>query len=220
MSILKLAASRVFPGRFVIKGPARARNAIALTFDDGPHPSNTPALLDEFDRAGIKVTFFLIGREVQKHPGITRRIIDAGHQIANHGFAHLNARKVAPGAYLADIEQGHDALEQVAGRRIQRVTRPPYGTLTPATLTGMLLRGHRIVLWSFDSLDYSVRSADMLAERIRTHAFRPGEIVLAHDDYSHTVEAMPRLVASLRDRGHVFRTVSELLPGKRVGADA
>lgn len=211
MSMLKRLAAAALPGRVILRGPHGPGPAIALTFDDGPHPENTPALLDAFESAGIRVTFFLIGQAAEKHPALARRILDAGHQVSNHGYSHLNARKVPTARYVADIERGHDALQQILGTRLERYTRPPYGVLTLPSLAGLLRRGHRLVLWSVDSLDYSVGSAQALLEGVRSRQFEPGDIVLAHDDYAHTVQAMSGILASFKSRRLELKTVSELL---------
>lgn len=210
MSMLKRLAATAFPGRVVLRGPRGPVRAIALTFDDGPHPENTPALLDSFERAGVRVTFFLIGQAAEKHPALARRIVAAGHQIANHGYSHLNARKVPTARYVSDIERGHDALQQVLGTRLERCTRPPYGVLTLPSLAALLRRGHKLVLWSVDSLDYSLDSAQALLQGVLSRSFEPGDIVLAHDDYAHTVEAMDGILRSFKARGLALLTVSEL----------
>jgi peptidoglycan/xylan/chitin deacetylase (PgdA/CDA1 family) len=210
MSILKRLASIALPGRVLMRGSQGPGRAIALTFDDGPHLENTPALLDAFDRAEVRVTFFLIGQAAERHPALTRRILEAGHQVANHGYSHLNARKVPSARYVADIERGHEALEQVLGTKLERYTRPPYGVLTLASLAGLLRKDHRLVLWSVDSLDYSVDSAQSLLQVVRTHRIVPGDIVLAHDDYAHTVQAMEGILASFDSRRLELKTVSEL----------
>lgn len=211
MSILKRLAAATFPGRVLIRGSRDRGRMIALTFDDGPHPENTPTLLDSFERTGVHVTFFLIGQAAEKHPALARRILEAGHQIANHGYSHLNARKVSTTRYVSDIEHGHDTLQQILGTKLDRYTRPPYGVLTPPSLAALLYKGHRLVLWSVDSLDYSVDSADSLLQVVRSHRIEPGDIVLAHDDYAHTVQAMDGILASFNSRGLELKTVSELL---------
>ncbi len=220
MSLHKRLVAGLLRGRLIFACSARGGPGLALTMDDGPHRDNTPRLLDEFERHGVRATFFLIGREVERFPEITRRIHQAGHQVANHGYSHLNARKVPLGRYIGDIERGQEALEQVLGRPVPRYVRPPYGSLTAPSLAALLIKRYRIVLWSFDTLDSSISVPASLLARTRGHAFRPGDIVLAHDDYAHTVEAMPSLLAALLAQGHGLYTVSELCSPRPVPADA
>ena len=208
---IKSLAGRVLPGRFICTGRQDGEPRIALTFDDGPHPINTPPLLDRLDGMGIRGTFFVSGEAVVRSPSLLRTIAARGHQVANHGFAHLNARKVSCERYIQDIDRANDLIEQILGFGIGRYVRPPYGALTMRSLWGLLAKRYRIVLWSVDSFDHAINDAVRLQEQFSLTPLHPGDIVLLHDDYIHTVEAMEGLARSIVGRGLTPVTVTELL---------
>jgi len=208
---VKSVVGRLLPGRVISTGRRDGAPRIALTFDDGPHSQNTPPLLDRLDGMGVRATFFVTGEASERAPALLRTIAARGHQVANHGFAHLNARKVPYERYIQDIDRANDLIEQTLGFDIGRFLRPPYGALTARSLLGLLAKRYRIVLWSVDSLDHAIHDADRLQERFVRTPLRAGDIVLLHDDYAHTVDAMDGLARSVADRGLRSVTVRELL---------
>lgn len=208
---VKAGLAGLFPRRFISAGRSGGGPRIALTFDDGPHTDNTLPLLEWLDRFGFRATFFVTGQAVVRAPGILREIALQGHQVANHGYSHLNAHKVPYERYMRDIERANDVIEQALGKSIGRYMRPPYGALTSRTVLGLLSRRFRIVLWSVDSLDYSIHDVDCLQRNFATLTLRSGDIVLLHDDYAHTVKAMGGIADALRDRGLRSVTVSQIL---------
>jgi peptidoglycan/xylan/chitin deacetylase (PgdA/CDA1 family) len=208
---IKGAVSRLLPGRFVSIGCRDGGQRIALTFDDGPHAENTPRLLDRLDASNLRATFFVSGAEVERAPGLLRSIVARGHQVANHGFAHLNARKVSYDRYMDDIERANELIEQTIGDSIGRFMRPPYGALTTRVLLGLVSRRYRIIMWSVDSLDYAIHDKGKLQERFQSSHLEAGDIVLFHDDYAHTVLAMEGIAQTISERGLRSVTISELL---------
>jgi len=210
-SVVKAVIGKVLPGRFISCGRRDGEPRVALTFDDGPHRENTPRLLDRLDGLGARATFFVSGAAVEREPELLRSVASRGHQIANHGFAHLNARKVSYQRYLDDIERANDLIEQTLGCSVGRFVRPPYGALTPRSMVGLLARGFRIVLWSVDSMDHAIRDVEHLKNRFACLSLEAGDIVLLHDDYTETVVAMDGLRRSVVDRGLRSVTVAELL---------
>lgn len=208
---MKSVLGRIFPGRFVCAGNRHGEARVALTFDDGPHCENTPRLLDCLDGMGVRATFFVTGEAVSRAPALLRDVAARGHQVASHGFSHLNARKVHFARYLDDVERANDLIEQVLGVSINRFVRPPYGALTPLSLAGLLARGYRVVLWSIDSRDHAIHDAGQLKEKFLSTGLQGGDIVLFHDDYMHTVDAMDGIARAIVDRGLQTVTVADLL---------
>lgn len=207
----KRLIGRLLPGRFISTGPCSGVPRIALTFDDGPHPENTPRLLDQLENLGARATFFVTGEAVARAPELLRQIAANGHQVANHGFSHLNARNVPLYRYLDDIERANDLIEQTLGTGIGGFVRPPYGALTLRSFLGLVARKYRIVLWSLDTLDHAIQDAATLQHRLSVSPLRAGDIVLLHDDYAHTVQAMTGLGRLVAERGFKAVTVSDLL---------
>jgi peptidoglycan/xylan/chitin deacetylase (PgdA/CDA1 family) len=194
------------PDRTVLEGPTAARD-VALTFDDGPSSTQTPAILETLNRLDARATFFEEGRHVVGHEALMREILLDGDEIGNHSFDHPHY----PGyGELASTD-----------RRIHRATgfepclfRPPYGLVDPTVAAAAVGNHLETILWTFDSGD----DHHVPAARIRAHVIgsaRPGTIVLMHDGGHHpqTPLALPRVIEGLRERGFQLVTVSELLGG-------
>ena len=156
---------------------------IGLTFDDGPHPSCTPRLLDVLDQHGAHATFFVLGRAAQCYPAIVQRIARAGHAIGSHGWDHSSFPLVSRPERLAQIR----AWERATAPYGQRLFRPPYGHQSVASRLDLLLLGYRVVTWSLHAYDWLDHDAEWMADRIVTRA-KPGSIILFHDVLYHVPE--------------------------------
>ena len=192
-------------------------STVAMTFDDGPHPKLTPKLLDLLKERGIKATFFVIGKNVAEFPDIAKRIVDEGHEIANHSWSHPQLTKLSQAAFAAEIAQTNDAIEKATGVR-PVVMRPPYGAIN-STLTKRLNEeyGLSVIIWSVDPLDWKIRKSDHVSSHIIKNA-APGAIILAHDIHASTIDAMPATFDALQSKGYKFATVSELIAMDRPAA--
>lgn len=189
-------------------------NYVAMTFDDGPHPQNTPRLLDMLAKRNIKATFYVIGRSVDLHPGVLRRTVAEGHEIGNHSHTHRLLSKLGDSEVRLEMKRCDEAIGRAAGIR-PRTMRPPYG--------GLLQRqrelihdefGYPTILWSVDPLDWKRPGPSVVASRIISNT-TAGGIVLAHDLHSQTVDAMPATLDGLLKRGFKFVTVSQLIAMKQ-----
>lgn len=192
-------------------------STVAMTFDDGPHPKLTPRLLDILKERGIKATFFVIGKCVAEFPDIAKRIVDEGHEIANHSWSHPQLTKLSPTVFASEISQTNEAIQQATG--VRPVTmRPPYGAINPA-LTKRLNEeyGLSVILWSVDPQDWKIRKSDHVTSHITKNA-APGAIILAHDIHTSTIDAMPATLDGLLAKGYKFATVSELIAIDRPAA--
>ena len=188
-------------------------NYIAITFDDGPHPQNTPRLLDMLRARNIKATFYVIGRSVDLYPQVVRRTVAEGHEIGNHSHTHRLLSKLGDDEVRLEMSRCRDAVARAAGVQ-PRTMRPPYG--------GLLQRqreivhsefGYPVILWSVDPLDWKRPGSGVVTSRILAGA-SAGGIVLAHDLHGQTVDAMPATLDGLLHRGFKFVTVSQLLAMK------
>jgi len=183
---------------------------LALTFDDGPHGTNTPRLLDMLKQRKVKATFFVVGQCVAEYPEIAKRIIDEGHEIANHSWSHPQLTKLGEGSVTEQLGKTHDVVRQTTGVTMT-LLRPPYGAFTPNQQAWAFRKwGYRCILWDVDPLDWKYRSAAHVKSEILGHA-GPGSIVLSHDIHKSTIDAMPETIDALLARGLKFVTVSELL---------
>jgi peptidoglycan/xylan/chitin deacetylase (PgdA/CDA1 family) len=188
-------------------------NYIAITFDDGPHPQNTPRLLDILRARNVKATFYVIGRSVDLYPQIVRRTVAEGHEIGNHSHTHRLLSKLGDSELRSEMARCRDAVGRAAGVQ-PRTMRPPYG--------GLLQRqrelvhsefGYPTILWSVDPLDWKRPGPGVVTSRILAGT-NAGGIVLAHDLHRQTVDAMPATLDGLLRRGFNFVTVSQLLAMK------
>jgi peptidoglycan/xylan/chitin deacetylase (PgdA/CDA1 family) len=181
---------------------------VSLTFDDGPHPSGTPAVLEILREGGAVATFFLAGEQVERRPSLAAEIVAAGHRVELHCHRHRNQLRLTPRALLDDAERGREAIEAASGQQVADY-RPPYGIFSTAGLRAVKGRGWRPVLWSRWGRDWSRRATPAsIADRAGAGA-RAGDILLLHDaDYYsvpgswvRTVAALPRILAELEARG-------------------
>ena len=203
----RLRVLRFLPnGWLMTSGPTGAARNLYLTFDDGPHPDHTPALLDLLAEHGAKASFFLVGREVERHDALARRIASEGHTLGNHSYSHPRFEALTLDEQLEEIERTQRLLTGIDGRS-RHAFRPPRGVLTGAMLTSLVRRRHRIDYWSYDSLDYSRRPVPELLETIQRHPPRGGDIILMHDDSEHSLTLLRALIPAWIAQGFSLRAL-------------
>lgn len=183
---------------------------IAITFDDGPHPENTPRLLSILRERNIKATFFVVGNSVDAYPNVLRNTIAEGHEIGNHSQTHRLLSKLDDTQLRWELGSCRDAVRRAAGYDMQ-LMRPPYGGIQQRQRELVHAEfGYPSILWSVDPLDWKRPGSSVVASRI-IRATQPGGIILAHDIHAPTVAAMPSTLDELLYRGFQFVTVSQLL---------
>ena len=168
-------------------GPASERK-ISLTFDDGPVPGITDWVLAELEKRGLKATFFMVGDNVRKHPGLAQSVLAAGHQLGNHTYHHLSGWKTSTQTYLDDVESCDAILTDTVGE-MPRFFRPPYGWMSPGQAKG-LVPSKKIVMWSLLSYDFDpVLSSEILIRECTSRTV-PGTIVVFHDQQKTKAQLM------------------------------
>jgi len=183
---------------------------VAMTFDDGPHATNTPRLLDMLKQRKIHATFFMVGQCVTEFPDIVKRIVAEGHEVANHSWSHPQLSAMSESAVRDQIQKTHDAIIAACGVP-PKTMRPPYGAFTARQRAWAHAEwGYKCILWDVDPLDWKVRSAEHVKNEILKQTV-PGSIILAHDIHKSTIDAMPETLDGLLAKGFKFVTVSELL---------
>ena len=183
-------------------------DGVALTFDDGPHPQGTPAVLETLREAGAVATFFLAGEQVERRPALAAEIAAAGHRVELHCHRHRNQLRLTPRALLDDAERAREAIESASGQEIADY-RPPYGIFSASGLRAVRSRGWRPVLWSRWGRDWTRRATPASIARKSTADARAGDVLLLHDaDYysapgswARTVAALPIILEELEARG-------------------
>jgi peptidoglycan/xylan/chitin deacetylase (PgdA/CDA1 family) len=189
---------------------------IAMTFDDGPHATNTPKLLDLAAKRHIKLTFFVLGECVEQNPAVLQREVAEGHEIGNHSWSHPNLAKLSNEAVRSQLQRTEDLIVKTAGVK-PMLMRPPYGELTKRERIWVNRDfNYKVILWDVDPLDWKRPGPSVVASRIIAGT-RPGSIILSHDIHPPTIEAMPQVFDALLAKGFKFVTVSELLAMNKGG---
>ena len=186
---------------------------VALTFDDGPNPEATPAILDALAARGVQASFFILGRHAERWPNLVRRIAAEGHAVCNHGYHHRKLHFKSPGYVRDDLQLGTRAITDACGVR-PKFFRAPHGFRSPWVTAIANSLGQRTVGWSRGVWDSSRPGVDVIVER-SVRAARPGAILLLHDgdgydssgDRMQTARAVPLIVDRIREAGLRFVTV-------------
>jgi peptidoglycan/xylan/chitin deacetylase (PgdA/CDA1 family) len=191
---------------------APTENVIALTFDDGPKPGVTELLVNVLRQEAIPATFFMIGRHVAEYPGLAKLVADAGFEIENHTYTHANLTLLSRQSVERELLKTIAAVQSATGRRMHYF-RPPGGNLNSEVTKVAAEWGLTPCMWTVtaDSLEYG--NGDQLVDYVLKYA-RPGGIIILHNGRMTTVEALPRIIAGLRQRGYTFATVDQLAQRK------
>lgn len=185
----------------------------AITFDDGPHPQGTPAILEILAAADVHATFFLVGEQVRANPSLAGEILAAGHTIGLHCDRHRNLLRLAPWQVRDDIARAEESILDATSRPIA-LYRPPYGIANAAALRIARRRGWRTLLWSHWGRDWEQHATPDSIATLLTAGAGEGSVLLMHDadDYSaegswrRTAAALPRVLDELQRRGLAFTT--------------
>lgn len=187
---------------------AAGEPVVYLTFDDGPHPTWTPQVLEVLARHGATATFFVLGQNVLAYPELAARLVEEGHDPENHTFDHASLDKVDRETFIAEVRDTDRAIHEAAGEGADPIAclRPPYGAYDAQTGTLATELGKTLTLWTVDPQHWRRPGADQIAEHLLTHA-RPGAVLLMHDgggERSQTVAALDRVLRELSARGFTF----------------
>lgn len=187
-----------------------AEQLVSLTFDDGPDPRWTPRVLEVLARHDARATFFQLGDAVERHPGVARDVVQAGHEVANHGWGHRDLTDLPAAELRENLGRTHAAIEAATGAA-PTLVRPPWGRIDAPGLFVAAELGYRVALWSHHlPTDGAERKVDH-----NLGCATAGMIMLCHDGRSTPAEslyvAVDRLVARLTGDGYRFVTTSALL---------
>ena len=212
------ALAPVIPSLAQALGVARRREGaagIALTFDDGPHPEGTPAVLELLAAAGAKATFFLVGEQVRAFPELAERIAAEGHEVAIHGDRHRVMLRMAPAMIAADLDRAQATIGELTGQR-PRFHRPPLGIYSYPGLRIARQQGLEPLLWSRWGRDWSAKSTAGSISEMVTSDLSAGDVLLLHDAdwysdagcWRNTVAALPTILERVNSSGLQFQTLS------------
>lgn len=188
---------------------ARDDRACAVTVDATWGDDKTIALLDLFDKHGLKVTFFLAGHWIKSYPDKVREIASRGHELGNHSWTHPHMSALSRDKVRDELERTQQAIADLVGKR-PSVFRPPFGDYTNTVITVAKECGLDTIQWSVDSLDWKDLSAGQIHERVMKRV-RPGAIILFHNAGKNSVEALDWIIRDLKTEGYAMLPVSQLL---------
>jgi peptidoglycan/xylan/chitin deacetylase (PgdA/CDA1 family) len=205
---------------------------IALTFDDGPDPRSTPRILAILREHHVKATFFVVGRQVEEHPGVLRQIVDAGHTIGNHSYDHADMSRLSAGQIRLELQRTQKAVDDALGYHYRMaVMRPPYGNPyfegSDALPTfRRIVRQEQLfpVIWTIDPQDY-VMDGDpqgvvdnVISQDREGRKQDRDEVILMHDIHPQDAQALPGVINHFERQGREFVGVNELLADKYLGS--
>ena len=199
------------------RGIATDDRIVALTYDDGPNPPYTDQLLDLFASHSVRATFFMMGRHAELHPDTVRRVVAAGHQVANHSYDDSTLAFRSPGFVRDQIHRTDDVLRKLGVTGRIDVRAPHVAPFIPVAWV-LSQEDRRHIGANVVPQDWSTNDAETIAQRVLCRV-SPGSIVMFHDgldsqdgaDRTATVEATEKVVVALKERGYRFLTVNELL---------
>lgn len=192
--------------------PKPRAKAIALTFDDGPHTSNTPKILSLLKKYNAHATFFVVGNRVASGADLLKKELEIGCEIANHSWNHANLSKMKT---IKQVDQNLNKtkrlVKKLTGYDI-RLTRPPYGAISKLMRKKL---NQPMILWSVDTLDWKSRNAKAVFKQVKKQV-SDGAIILVHDIHESTAEAMETVLPWLVKNDYDILTVSELMQRKGI----
>lgn len=212
------AAAPVFrPAATLLRIPRTLESGrgIAITFDDGPHPEGTPAVLDHLRAAHARATFFLVGEQVVRWPSLVADIVSEGHEVAIHGYRHVLLLRRSPRALRDDFARAVDVIADAAGIA-PTLYRPPYGVFSGPALLLVRRLGWRPLLWSHWGRDWERRATPASVAARAASGLVGGDVVLLHDadhyssegSWSTTAAALPSVLAAAAETGEPLVAVS------------
>lgn len=182
---------------------------VALTFDDGPDPTNTPPVLDVLRRYSVQATFFCIGKRAEEQPDIIRRIQQEGHLAGNHSYVHTPSFPFFSTARMtADLQQSQQVLERITGTKII-LFRPPYGVTNPMVRKVVCKLGYTVIGWSIRSFDTRKEEENRIFNRI-VKQIKPGAVILLHDRLPGSAALVMRLLDYLKRQGYKVVRIDKL----------
>jgi peptidoglycan/xylan/chitin deacetylase (PgdA/CDA1 family) len=192
---------------------------VALTFDDGPDPVYTPEILDILKEKDVQATFFLIGKNVNRHPEIALRMADEGHSIGSHTHSHKSLVPLTAKSTYIEIKNAEAAIEEATGIR-PTLFRPPRGVYSSYARELLKEERYTLVLWDLSAVDWAELAPKKIVANV-VNKIKPGSIILLHDsgdlityrggDRHSTVKALPEIIDKLRAQGYEFVTIDQMI---------
>lgn len=195
-----------------------SRREIAITFDDGPHPKDTPQVLEMLAKHNLNATFFLVGRYVEQYPALVKQIHQSGHQLGIHGFRHRPFPLEKPSTLQSQLDRTRNAIANVCGISPEAIKdlRPPYGAFTSTTARRLTEWGYQLVLWN-NIPPHWMQPVSWTIEQVLDQ-IHPGSILVLHDGHGHgtkVAQILDTIIPKLKAQGYNFVTIEQTRERKR-----
>jgi peptidoglycan/xylan/chitin deacetylase (PgdA/CDA1 family) len=209
-SLAKATLFASVPRRYLIANGNSRLPQFALTFDDGPDPATTRAVLATLRKHGVRATFFLVGNRAQQYPDLAKEIVEEGHEIGSHSYSHPYFDRLSLAQAAREIAVAKTVLEDVTGQEC-RLFRPPFGKLSAQSLLPAWLHKQRVVLWTVDLKDYRATEAAEIKNKATAQRLVNGDIILYHGLNLASIEALPAVIQAAKAQGRMGVPVSSLV---------
>ncbi|MCH1939109.1 polysaccharide deacetylase family protein [Holdemania massiliensis] len=187
------------------------RPMVALTFDDGPHPRNTPRILEALKAYDGASTFFMVGTNVERYPDVVLQVAENGSEIASHTYSHPNLTRLSADSLNVQLNRVSELVDELTHQQIQvKTLRPPYGAVNEQVKEASPTP---LILWSLDTLDWKTRSAEKTVDLVLSQV-EDGDIILMHDIHAESADAAETIIPKLTEMGFQLVTVQELMEAK------
>ena len=184
---------------------------VALTFDDGPHPKNTPRILEALRTYDGASTFFMVGTNVERYPDIVRQVAESGSEIASHTYDHPNLTKLSGDRLNYQLSRVNELVGELTDQQVSvKTLRPPYGAVSEQVREAA---DTPLILWSMDTLDWKTRNAQKTIRHVLENV-EDGDIILMHDIHAESADAAVAIIPQLTAMGYQLVTVQELMQAK------
>ncbi len=187
----------------------KTKKMVAITFDDGPHSTNTDKILDILSNYNAHATFFMLGENVVRYPDVVKIVYDKGHEIGIHTWSHKELTKLSSNEIVNEVNKTASEIEKITGKR-PILVRPPYGSVNDKVKNAI---NNPLILWDIDSLDWKSRDKAKIVPLVLNDV-QDGDIILLHDIHSTTVPAVEEIVKYLVENDYQVVTVSDMLNAK------
>jgi peptidoglycan/xylan/chitin deacetylase (PgdA/CDA1 family) len=198
--------------------PDFAPKLAALTFDDGPHPEYTERLLAILKDENVQATFFVVGKQVERHPELAQRIFQEGHELANHTFNHPDLRRLSPQAVQEELEKTEAVVASITEQHM-RFFRPPGGQYNREVQETAADLGYAMALWTVLPQDHARPESQVILDRVLKGISNNG-VILLHSGVENTLAALPEMIRDLKAQGYQFVTLSQMEDRRKAQASS
>lgn len=184
-------------------------NKVAFTMNCAWNADDIDSILETLKNNDTRITFFMVGDWIDKFPDATKKIYEAGHEIASHSNTHPHVNNLSYDENISEIEKSNDKIEKITGTRTQ-IYRAPYGEYNDTVIKATKDKGYFCIQWNLDTLDYTGLTGDEMWNRLKDK-IKAGDIILSHNGTKHTADSLDMLIKNIKEKGLEVVRVSDLI---------